>query len=170
MTGFGAFGAFATNPSAQLAAGSGCRHEVLEVAFEAVDAFLQGLDPVSFDALLLLGVAGKADRMRVETVARNRIGAAPDVRGVVQGPGPVDPAAPPLLAATLWPPELLADTSCREASVDAGDYLCNYVFFRALQAFPQGRVGFLHVPPVEALPIETQQAELEKVITLLHAN
>lgn len=167
VTGFGAFGEFDNNPSSLLAPECGCEHCVLEVSFKAVDAFLAGLDPESFDALLMLGVAGKAEAMRVETVARNWIGPVLDVRGERHGPGLLDPAAPPRLAATLWPAELLADAPLRAASIDAGDYLCNYLFFRALQAFPDKRVGFLHVPPVSVVAIEEQQRMLGEVVAEL---
>ena len=57
VTGFGSFGEVIENPSAALAASSGCSYEVLEVSFEAVDQFLERLDRGSFDKLLLLGVA-----------------------------------------------------------------------------------------------------------------
>lgn len=164
VTGFGAFGEFDSNPSALLAEGCGCEHRVLEVAFEAVEEFLAALDPATIDGLLMLGVAGKAEAFRVETTARNRIGTTPDVRGVVQGPGPIDPAGPPLLAATLWSTELIVDASKRAPSVDAGDYLCNYAFYRALQSFPEKRIGFLHVPPVAAVPLEEQHLVVQEVI------
>ncbi|MCB8931997.1 MAG: hypothetical protein M9921_01895 [Fimbriimonadaceae bacterium] len=167
VTGFGAFGEFEENPSALLAAGCGREHRVLEVAFDAVDQALQEWDPGAFDALLMLGVAGKASAFRVETVARNHIGPAPDVRGEVHGPGPIDPSAPPLLAATLWPSWLLDDTAERAPSVDAGSYLCNYAFFRALQRFPEKRVGFLHVPPASAMALEVQRDVVREVLALL---
>lgn len=167
VTGFGAFGEFDENPSSLLASGCGFEHHLLEVSFKAVDAFLAGLDGGSFDALLMLGVAGKAEGFRVETVARNWIGPIPDVRGERHGPGLLDPAAPPRLASTLWPASLLADAPLRAASVDAGDYLCNYLFFRALQAFPDKRVGFLHVPPVSVVPIEEQRQMLAGVLAEL---
>ena len=48
-----------------------------------------------------------------------------------------------------------------------GVYLCNYIFFRALQAFPDKRVGFLHVPPVNAVPIEEQHRMLARVVAEL---
>ena len=167
VTGFGAFGEFAENPSSLLAPGCGREHCILEVAFKAVDEFLAGLDGGSFDALLMLGVAGKAEGFRVETVARNWIGPVADVLGSVQGPAPLDPAAPPLLAATLWPAWLLADAPLRAASVHAGGHLCNYLFFRALHVFPEKSVGFLHVPPVSVVPIEEQRRMLAEVLAEL---
>jgi pyroglutamyl-peptidase len=165
VTGFGPFGSVGENPSALLAESCGKPFQILEVSFEAVDDFLYGLDPSSFDRLLLMGVAGGADRFRIETVARNEIGPTPDVLGAVGGPGPIDPRLPFRLSASLWTaPELWFDCEDRQVSVDAGTYLCNYAFYRALSLFPGKPVGFLHVPTADKMPLERQQACLQEVI------
>ena len=44
-----------------------------------------------------------------------------------------------------------------KASRDAGGYLCNHIFYRLMRALPTGaRGGFVHVPPLDAVPLETQ--------------
>ena len=164
MTGFGPFLNHDENPSQRLAESCGCRFEVLEVSFAAVDRFLESLDPSSFDSWLAIGLAGKSETMLVETVGHNRIGGEPDVRGEVHGPGKIDPAGHAMLASTLWPPELLGENDVRKPSADPGGYLCNYVLYRALQRFPDKRIGFLHVPKFEHIPFETQLDELRAVI------
>jgi len=164
VTGFGPFLDFGDNPSQKLAESSGCRHEILEVSFKAVDEFVVGLDPDSFDTWLAIGLASKAETMLVETVGHNKIGATPDVRGEVHGPGKIDPVAPPMLAATLWPAALLSETDIRRPSTDPGGYLCNFLLFRALQQFPEKRVGFLHIPSFEMVPFETQIEELRFIL------
>jgi pyroglutamyl-peptidase len=165
VTGFGPFLSVDENPSALLAEKSGFPHHVLEVSFAAVDAFLEQLDSNSFDRLLMIGVARGAEKMRIELVARNLIGETPDVLDVVQGPGPIDPTAPAQLGGTLWrSPSLLNETDHWIPSVDAGTYLCNYIYFRALQAFPNKEIGFLHVPPLAVMPIERQHAILKDVL------
>jgi pyrrolidone-carboxylate peptidase len=166
VTGFGPFGSITDNPSSMLAEISGRPFHVLTVSFRAVDEFLEGLDP-SFDSLLLIGVAAGADSFRVETVARNEIGPAPDVEGEQWGPGPIDPRLPRQLAATLWPVELLAEDPRWAPSVDAGNYLCNYVFFRALARFPDKPVGFLHVPSYETLSAEEQRRRFAEFLGVL---
>src|SRR5213592_2679365 len=93
VTGFLAFGEFAINPSALLAEASGRRFELIEVAYAAADEFVARLDPGSFDRLVMLGVAGKSSSMRLEQVARNRIGPRGDVRGFVSA-GAVEPDGP----------------------------------------------------------------------------
>lgn len=158
VTGFGPFGNVVDNPSMRLALESGRTCQILEVAYAAVDQFLNELAPESFDLLIMLGVAGQAQKIRQETVGRNRIGSTPDVRGVVLGPGAIDPNEGPQIA---LPSTVLPPTSLHwELSTDAGDYLCNYLFFRALQRFNGKRVRFVHVPPFDVIPKEVQQSEL----------
>lgn len=156
-TGFGPFLDIAENPSAQLAR-SFPLYEILEVSFAAVDDFFQSYDFSTYDCLLMIGVSASAKLMRLETLGRNWCGPTPDVRGDVRGPGPIDPATPFQLASTLWTPEWLAGSDGRwEASSDAGDYLCNYALFRALQTLTSMKVGFLHIPLLQSMEFETQK-------------
>jgi pyrrolidone-carboxylate peptidase len=163
LTGFLSFGAFDVNPSALLAQSCGQRRVLLEVTFDAVDRFFDELPADSFDRLLMLGVCGHASLMQLECAARNYVGEAPDVRGVVRGPGAIDPAGPELREGTLWnrssapPPDSILHH-------DAGSYLCNYAYYLALARFPGTHIGFLHVPPVHVMPIERQQQLLARLI------
>lgn len=167
MTGFGPFGSVSQNPSALLAS-SYAPHHILEVSFGAVDRFIASRPWEAFDQLLLMGVAGDEPRFRLERTARNYVGAAPDVRGVCRGPGTIDSAAPSVLYSTLWPGPLLeTDGEFWRASDDAGSYLCNYLLFRALQHGSGCRVGFLHVPLLEVVPLETQLAWLDRLVQSL---
>src|SRR3954453_19985460 len=93
VTGFLGFEGFDVNPSALLAERCGRRFELLEVSYSAVDAFLDRLDPHSFDRWLMLGVAGKSSRMRTENFGRNVIGARNDVRGSATI-GEIEPGGP----------------------------------------------------------------------------
>jgi pyrrolidone-carboxylate peptidase len=152
VTGFGAFWGISENPSGVLAEGLG--GQVLEVSFAAVDEFMDGLG--AFDAWLQIGLAAKAETMLCETVARNFVSSVPDVRGMVAGPGVIDPMGPPALAATLWHGR---SVECEDVlpSTDAGGYMCNYLLYRALRRWPERRIGFLHVPPFAAMPLERQR-------------
>lgn len=170
VTGFGPFGDIGDNPSAVLARGCGRPHRVLRVAYAAVEEALADLQSEPFDALLMIGVAAGAERMRLESVAHNRIGKHADVEGVVAGPGPIDPRAPFQLHGGLWEPGCeLAEADPIGVTTDAGDYLCNYLYFRAIQAFPERRIGFLHVPTFETLPEATQSEVLSRVLRVLEA-
>src|SRR5688572_6113568 len=169
VTGFLEFGGFRVNPSALLAQSCGRRFELLEVSYAAVDSFLEGLDSTrhSFDRLVMLGLRGDGTTINCEQVARNHVGDTPDVRGVVRGPAPIEPGAPGLLRTTLFGP--LAFDAHLSVSDDAGCYLCNYIYYRALRRFPGRRVGFVHVPPLETFPFDAQQACLARLLHALEA-
>ncbi len=166
VTGFGPFGAVTENPSAILAETCGRPFEVLEVAYAAADEFVNRLDPASFDALLMLGVATGRHEPTPELFARNWKGEVPDVRGV-NVPGPIEEGQPLLIESTLWDPHLLAHLEVHpglHTSLDAGSYLCNYLSYRALRRFPEKRVGFLHIPPFERMDREKQVEILKHVL------
>lgn len=156
VTGFGPFGEVAENPSAWLAEHCGAPFEVLEVSFRAVDEFVARLAPDPPKRLLCIGLAGKATAMRLETVAHNWIGSTPDVRGEVWGPGAIDPRLPGQVCSTFWTPEDFMTLARAEPSARAGDYLCNYLLFQAIQALPTSQVAFLHAPPFKEMNAEAQ--------------
>lgn len=170
VTGFGVFSGVSENPSTFLAENSGRNHELLEVSYRGVRDFLNRLNPDSFDRLLLLGVNAYATKCRVELFARNLIGGQPDVRGETLGPAEIRAGAPKVLGGTLWDqtkllqPEHLADHPLLIHSFSAGNYLCNYIYFEALMRFRDKKVGFLHVPSTEELPIDRQLEAVREVI------
>lgn len=162
ITGFGPFGSVADDPSSRLAASSGLPHCILPVSYLRVEEELRTLEP--FDTLLMMGVAARRSRPTLELLARNRIGRSPDVDGM-RGPSLIEPDGPPVMEATLGtglslPPGI-------GASLDAGDYLCNYVLWRALRLFPTAHVGFLHVPPFSRLDEAFQTRMLAALIQRL---
>lgn len=164
VTGFGPFGEVTDNASAHLAENSGHPFKIIEVAYTALDKFMEKLAKDPPDELLLLGVDINAKKMRLETVAHNRIGEKPDVRGEIWGPGSIDPKLPSQLSATLWTSEVLEPNAHCEPGCDAGGYLCNYSFFRSVQMLPNTKVGFIHIPPFQALGEKTQLAELSRIL------
>lgn len=167
VTAYGPFEQVTENVTGLVAPLLGYPYQVLDVSYGAVDEFLAGLDPGSFDVLLALGHDPKGERVRIETVGRNRICDRADMRGEVHGPGPINPMAPNQIASTLWQcAELLDETDRRWASTTAGGYLCNYILFRALQTFPDKRVGFLHLPPKEKMPVEEQAEEIREILQI----
>ena len=162
ITGFGPFGTFDENPSSWMAERCGRAFRVLEVSYAAVDQFLGELTSDSFESLVMLGVAGTARRMRFETVARNWVGTTPDVHGVVAGPSVIEPDGPATIP--LSPSVTLPDGNHWEPRDNAGDYLCNYISYRAAHRFPERRVYFIHVPPFEVLSPDVQLAELGQML------
>ena len=168
VTGFLPFGDHAVNPSALLAASCGRPFEVLEVSFAAVDEFLARVAsaPAPPDVLLMLGLRGGGTTIDLEMIARNHVGPSPDIRGETRAPGPIDPGGPELLPTTLL--HALPGPHRFSSSHDAGCYLCNYVYYEALRRLPAFvRVGFVHVPPFEALPLDAQQRELDHLLRLV---
>ena len=162
VTGFLPFGDHAVNPSALLAESCGRPFEIVEVSFVAVDAFLDRLRSTPApDVLLMLGLRGGGTTLDLEMVARNHVGPSPDMRGEIRGPGPIDPAGPGLLTTTLFAALPPVATELFSPSDDAGCYLCNYIYYRALRLLPPPtRVGFVHVPPPEAMPLDEQRRRL----------
>lgn len=166
VTGFGPFRSAESNPSEHLARELSAEARVLEVSFAAIDEFLD--ERPSFDLLLLLGLAANAERVRLETTAHNWVGTEPDVRGVVGGPGLIDPKLPAQLAASAFHvPEFFHEDDAWEISTDPGTYLCNYSLFRAIATFPDRLVGFVHVPSVRTQPLGEVSQVLGRVLRLI---
>lgn len=156
VTGFGPFAAAADNPSAKLAeslgTALGCPFEVIEVSFAAVDAWRDRLQSTP-DILLHLGFA-KRPKITPELHARNEIGTAQDVRGEVRT-GLIDPSGADL-PSTLFSADddQLLDAETMDMSTDAGTYLCNYILYQSLRHGLGTRVGFIHVPTLDVVPLD----------------
>jgi pyroglutamyl-peptidase len=167
ITGFGRFPGSPVNPSGFLAtrlaghrrpalAGTRRVAHVFATRYDAVDREL----PVLLarekpDILVMFGVATRSRQVRVEERARNRIALFPDA---ARRRPPAQTIA--LNREALRNPLPLARlvTAARATGVaatrsrNAGSYLCNYVYWRGLEA--RGQPGgpqtviFIHVPPV----------------------
>lgn len=155
VTGFGPFPGVADNPSGQLARSvhGAVLHGVPVVGVElptvwreawaTIEAAVEAHAP---GALVMLGVAADRDQVQIERVARNRNGMSADATGRLPDGQAVVSGAPATLATTLpWAELVGADVG---TSDDAGAYLCNNVFYRAVHGLGD-RVpyrGFVHVP------------------------
>ena len=184
VTGFGAFGEHAENPSGLMArAVSGRVYHGVEVvavevpvtwsgAFAAIAAAVVAHSP---EALLMLGVADRPT-LCFETLGRNAQGSRADVLGHMPSGTRIDEASPDTLASTLPFARLRTGPLPVSDSSDAGDYLCNHVLFRALaELATPGPRGFVHVPPlpssgsVHAVALETLLAAGEALVESLCA-
>jgi pyroglutamyl-peptidase len=170
LTGFGPFPGAPFNPSAALAnalvrrrrpalAGIERAAHVFATTYVAVDRDLPKLFAQKPDIVLMFGLAGRRRYLCIETRTRNAVSLIfPDAdgrrpqRGVItlRGPAARNGNAPfaSLAGATrtgAWRAHL---------SRDAGRYLCNYAYWRALEHARGGRplVQFVHVPPVRTTP------------------
>lgn len=170
VAGFGPFPGVPKNPSGEIVravakmrrfpgAGIALDTAILTTAYGEAEKQLETLLVHNPDAVVLFGLAGGAKHIRVETIARNRASTlypdharfTPATRKLnehdiaereVRGPAMRIRAA--IRAAGIR----------SELSIDAGSYLCNAIFYRALAATstrkPAPLTFFIHVPPVGA--------------------
>jgi pyroglutamyl-peptidase len=164
VTGFGPFPGAPSNPTQQLVtrlarlrrpATAALRlvTHVLPTSYAAVDQQLAGLiNKHQPDAIVMFGVAGRSKAIRIETLARNRTTRVyPDIdrkkprhASIKPGEGTRRGRAPFIrLAAAVRASGLPV-----RLSRDAGTYLCNYGYWRALEQQSRGPsvVVFVHIP------------------------
>jgi pyroglutamyl-peptidase len=166
ITGFGAFPGVRFNPTARLAAALAAVRRpglenvvriahVFETSYAAVERGLPAvLAEVRPDVVLLFGLATRTPYLRIETRAHNRRSALfADVRGCRPTNVAITPHAPVAMRGNA-PHQRLA-IAARHAGVpaqlsyNAGRYLCNYIYWRALELTEgQPLVQFVHVPTV----------------------
>jgi pyroglutamyl-peptidase len=168
LTGFGPFPGAPTNPSAVLPARLAGRRRpalaevkriahVFRTSYSAVDRDMPALlKRVRPDVVLLFGVATRTNHLRIETRARNgRSMLFADVDGHHPAQSMIAIGAPAALAGHAPHAMLRAAVRARrlpaQLSHNAGRYLCNFAYWRALAATHGGRaplVQFVHVPMV----------------------
>jgi pyroglutamyl-peptidase len=189
--GFGRFPGAPFNPSGLVArelarrrrpAFAGVRRlaHVFETRYADVDRVLPALIARERpDVVLLFGLANRAGHLRIEEIARNRMSVLfPDASGF----RPARPAIAPGRAALRNPrPLARLVEAARDAGVgaapsrNAGSYLCNYIYWRALESarVPGGPhlVAFVHVPPVrrKARPTSVKQRRVYRLGDLVRA-
>lgn len=181
VTGFKPFLGEDENPSElvlpSLARDCGVRTLTLPVEYRgAFKVLQQELKVNPCDAILMLGQAATATRLKLERVALNLMDAsAADEAGDLKLETPIDDQAPLALSTTLplrdwW--TRLADSQSYEISNSAGAFVCNSTYFLTLQALA-GKTPcvFVHLPPLpnqkaSAKP-GTSPMELSRMIELL---
>jgi pyroglutamyl-peptidase len=115
----------------------------------AAEAALEAAKAHDADAILLIGVAVGALGFRVETRGRNQAGPArPDADGQCWPSDTIDEAGP-AERRTPAPIQAMRDAIAATGlpvtlSDDAGDYLCNFAFYRVMAERPM--TAFLHAP------------------------
>ena len=187
VTGFGPFPGVPVNPSAVVArrlaafarrhglAGGDVRLLILPTRYGALPTHLAPALAEGPAVVLMLGVARKAKRVRVEFRARNRASRLfPDASGsvarrlalVAGGPAERRAGAAVKALATLRRHGIAAIPSH-----DAGRYLCNAAYYRGLaEGIP---VLFVHIPPLPRAgrpgPLRRGKAPVEALAAALVA-
>jgi len=170
LIGFGPFPGAPLNPSALLVKSLARRRRpafaeivrtthVFATTYAAVDRDLPKLLAAGPDIVLMFGVAGRRRHLCIETRARNAISLLfPDASGYRPRQAIIAPGEPAALRGAAPFARLLgavrASTVPALLSRDAGRYLCNYAYWRALERSRDGRplVQFVHVPGVSLGP------------------
>jgi len=170
LAGFGPFPGAPVNPSALLVqalarrqrpalAGIARTAHVFATTYADVDRDLPKLFATKPDILLIFGLAGRRRGLCIETRARNAVSVLfPDASGYRPKSGKIAERAPSSrrgnapfarLLGALRPFGIPA-----RLSHDAGRYLCNYAYWRALERSRHGEplVQFVHIPPVRLRP------------------
>ena len=174
ITGFGPFPGAPFNPSAALAkalarrrrpalAGIERATHVFATTYASVDRDLPKLLKQKPDIVLMFGVAGRRHQLCIETQARNAVSLLfPDAGGHRPCHGVIKLHGPPTLTGNA-PFARLAGAAGTKArlSRDAGRYLCNYVYWRALEQVRDARplVQFVHIPPVGTKPLPRRRSK-----------
>lgn len=187
LSGFEPFGKHETNPSwdaLKLAADTGLLPSDTHITRLPVeyartfDAYATAVEAIKPTTAISFGLHSRPapesqSVIYIETVARNRDGATkPDNAGRQHAEGPILADAPDTLAATFPAAALVGALKeagfNAEVSDDAGRYLCNHLFYRALHSY-SGRFpyGFVHVPPVDSMGGALSLQDLARAMAIL---
>lgn len=186
VTGFGPFPGAPFNPSALFVKALARRRRpalagierithVFATSYAAVDRDLPKLLAEKPDVVLLFGLAGRRRHLCIETRARNAVTLLfPDADRRTPQERVITPAAPASLRGTAPFMRLLGAARSRfpsRLSRDAGGYLCNYVYWQALQRVRDGRplVQFVHIPPVRVGPRRPRKHSHHSLAQLVRA-
>jgi pyroglutamyl-peptidase len=184
VTAFGPFGGRELNASSLALAGlrksfPGLRTRVLPVdAVIAPSRLIAAIRLIQPDALLMLGEAGGSTGIRLETTAWNELDfRIPDIAGRQYTARPIRRAAPVSLPSTLPLGEiherLVSLGHPVSFSDDPGRYLCNQIFFRAMDQIAQSGIaihaGFIHLPLEGDYPTARAVDAISEVIRLVEA-
>lgn len=186
LTGFEPFPGVDENPTQRIVASFGeyslpghrLVTEILPVAYVRADDRIRALVRQYRPAVILMtGVAGKTDPIRLERVALNLDDAKiPDNDDVLRQGTPILHEAPAAYFSSLPLPSL--EQALTQAGIPvrisnhAGAYLCNHVFFAAAHEAEQrglsAQVGFVHVPMHQEKAEESQMtlAQIRQAILI----
>ncbi|MDW4573183.1 pyroglutamyl-peptidase I [Microbacterium sp. M3] len=183
LTGFEPFGGDAVNPSGEAV-------QIVASRWRGSERLVTAVLPVTFsgaaarlcellaehrpDVVIATGLAGGRAAIGVERVAVNLVDARiPDNDGAQPVDEPSVPGAATAHLSTLPVKEIARRIASAgipaEVSYSAGTFVCNHVFFTALEAAASGtRAGFIHVPwSTEHAPAGSASLPLDQIADAL---
>jgi pyroglutamyl-peptidase len=178
VTGFEPFAGASINPSGEIAKQlniDGVLTAVLPVTYEgATKALLDLVAEHKPKAVVCLGLAEGRTTISFEQVAINLDDAAlADNSGDARRGQPISKGGETAYFTTLPIRELVdalkAESIAAAVSLSAGAFVCNHIFYE-LQKFLVGTSitsGFVHLPLLETMPLETQSRGVELMINQL---
>jgi pyroglutamyl-peptidase len=170
LIGFGPFPRAPFNPSAVLVKALARKRRpafadivrtvhVFETTYAAVDRDLPKLWADRPEIVLMFGVAPRRRHLCIETRARNAVSLLfPDASGYRPERAVIVPSAQAALRTNAPCVDLLSATRASHfpsrLSRDAGRYLCNYAYWRALERAQDRHplVQFVHIPAIRFVP------------------
>lgn len=176
LTGFEPFGAHSVNPSQLVAERLG--GAVLPVSVARMPGELErAIEATSPEVVLGVGLAALRTQVAVERVAINVLDfTIPDNDGVLLEGEPIDPSGAPAWFSTL-PVRRIAGRWLEEEipsylSNTAGTYICNQMLYTALAIGRERgfRAGFVHLPPLEHVPLDRQLRAVELALDVIEAD
>lgn len=182
VTAFGPFGGREVNASSLALAALRKAFPKIHTRILPVDAVVassrlkQAIRKIRPDAILMLGEAGGSREIRLETTAWNELDfRIPDIAGRQYASRPIRRDAPISLSSTLPLAEIHGQLVSLRYPVtfsdDPGRYLCNQIFFRAMDLLAQNRMaipaGFIHLPLESDFPTQQAALALGEVIRII---
>jgi pyroglutamyl-peptidase len=174
VTGFEPFGAHEVNPSALIA--EALEGVVLPVSFARASGELrEAIADQDPELVVCFGLADRDPRISVERFAHNLDEAdAIDNEGAGGSGSAIVPGGPLALLSSLPVDAIVAALQAEEipaaVSRDAGGYLCNHIFYVLMGMLAPGRKGgFVHVPGLDVLPLETQIHAARTIVAVASA-
>lgn len=165
ITGFGPFPGVSSNPSAwlaetlaeQAAAGSGAEIQarVLPTEWQPTALTPDLYARLQPTLMIHFGVSRQAKGLRIERFAHNRAAPRADARGALPPAATIRAEGPPRFDTKLPAAPLAAHLAAHglpaASSRSAGSYLCNYLYYHALDWAERNdrRAIFVHIPPVD---------------------
>lgn len=170
ITGFEPFGKNEVNPTQLLAEELG--GVVLPVSYaRAADELREAIRERDPSVVLCFGLADNRQTISVERFAHNMDEASTTDNDESPGSGKeIDPAGPLAYRSTLPVDDIVAALQTEdipaEVSRDAGGFLCNHVFYVLMASLGRNQIGgFVHVPPLDVLPLETLVRAARTIVT-----